>query len=157
MRVYMIDFHGTLMVSDSQVKKESLLSFYPIRKVVGFLSGFRFFVKMSNSVLYPNENLIERLNKIGMDSSIKIYVVSAACESSRDIMESEIKRIGLKNFACLILRQNIFESHTNYKVEVAKELHVDEVVEDCLHYGLAIKKALPNAIVRCPDWHNILA
>jgi hypothetical protein len=175
----MIDFHGTLMVSDCQIKrkslfyfhpiwetnttsgvkirKESLLSFYPIRKVVGLLSGFRWFVKLSNSKLYPNYDLIERLNRIGEDSSMKIYVVSAAHESSRDIMEGEIKKIGLKNFACLILRDNIFESHTKYKVEMAKELHADEVVEDCLHYGLAIKKALPNAVVRCPNWYRKLA
>lgn len=157
MKVYMIDFHGTLMVSEGKNKKEGLLSFYPVRKIVGFLSGFRFFVKFSNSILYPNYKLIERLNKIGIDSSVSIYVVSAAHETARSIMEEEIKNIGLENFSGLILRDNFFEAHTDYKVRIAKKLSVNVVVEDCIHYGKAIKKAVPQAMVRCPDWHTKLA
>jgi len=157
----MIDFHGTLMVSDGQVKKESFLSFYPIRKVIGFLSGFKFFIRISNSVLYPNAELIERLNKIGRSSSVMIFVVSAAHETARDIMEEDIKSIGLENFSGLILRDDFFESHTHYKVRIAKKLSADVVVEDCFHYGRAIKNALredgKEAEVRCPDWHSILA
>lgn len=156
-KVYMIDFHGTLMVSEGQIKKESLLSFYPVRKTVGFMSGFRWFVRFSNSKLYPNYNLIERLNRLGQDSSIKIYIVSAACESSRSIMEEELKKIGLTNFSGLILRKDFFQSHTDYKVEMAGKLSADVVVEDCFHYGRAIKEAFPHILVRCPNWHSKLA
>lgn len=158
MKVYMIDFHGTLMVSEGKHKKEGLLSFYPIRKIVGFLSGFTWFVKFSNSKLSPNYELIERLNRIGKDSiGVKIYVVSAACEASRSIMEKELENIGLRNFSGLILRDDIFESHTKYKVRVAKKICADVVVEDCLLYGRAIKKSLPHVVVRCPNWHSKLA
>lgn len=157
MKVYMIDFHGTLMVSKGQIKKESLLSFYPIRKMVGFLSGFNWFVRFSNSKLYPNYDLIERLNRIGQDSSVKIFVVSAAGETSRKIMEEEIARIGLKNFSGLFLRERLFQSHSEYKVQMAGKLSADVVVEDCIYYGRAIKKAFPNVLVRCPDWHSKLA
>lgn len=158
--ILMIDFHGTLKESARDGLISKMLTFFLFRKLLGIMSGFRWFVNFANQRLVPNIGLIQKLNYFSDSPENLVVVVSAACESTRDIMEKELEDMGL-DYDYLILRERFLQSHTKYKVGVAKKIHrfckTLTVVEDCFHYGKAIKKAIPKAIVRCPNWNTIIA
>ncbi len=152
----MCDYDGTFMVPEGQRSTESILHFPLVRMTVAFLSWFKIFSSVASRRFIPNHDLIARINRETEWGTVSLFFVSGRGSKNMPDMIKHISATDLdfdKIKITIILRDNIFERHSEFKKKIAEKIAPDVILEDCHYYRKAMASvASEKTLILSPNW-----